>query len=145
MFGNNSCGSHSILHGSTRDHVLEANVILSDGSEACFKSMKKDELVEKCNGTSLENNIFKELFKILSDRNNQEEIIKEYPSQEINRRNNGYAIDQLLKCNAFGMGDEDFNVCKLLAGSEGTLAFTTEIKLNLVSLPPKFVGAIPFT
>lgn len=143
MFGNNSCGSHSILYGSTRDHVLEANVILSDGSEACFKSMCKEELVEKCNGTSLENKIYKKLNEILSDKKNQEEIINEYPSQEINRRNNGYAIDQLLKCNAFGMDDEEFNVCKLLAGSEGTLAFTTEIKLNLVSLPPKFVGAIP--
>ncbi|MBI5730783.1 MAG: FAD-binding protein [Ignavibacteriales bacterium] len=143
MFGNNSCGSHSILYGSTRDHVLEADVILSDGSEVCFKSMKKEELIQKCNGTSLENKIYKKLNEILSDRKNQEEIINEYPSQEINRRNNGYAIDQLLKCNAFEMGDEDFNVCKLLAGSEGTLAFTTEIKLNLVPLPPKVVGVIP--
>ena len=143
MFGNNSCGSHSILYGSTRDHVLEANVILSDGSEVCFKLMKKEELVEKCNGTSLENKIYKKLNEILSNPKNQEEIINEYPSQEINRRNNGYAIDQLLKCNAFEMGDEDFNVCKLLAGSEGTLAFTTEIKLDLVPLPPKVVGVIP--
>ncbi|HPG33539.1 MAG TPA: FAD-linked oxidase C-terminal domain-containing protein, partial [Lentimicrobium sp.] len=31
----------------------------------------------------------------------------------------------------------DFNFCRLLAGSEGTLAFSTEIKLNLVPLPPK--------
>ncbi len=143
MFGNNSCGSHSILYGSTRDHVLEANVILSDGSEVCFKSIKKEELVEKCNGTSLKNKIYKKLNEILSDQKNQEEIINEYPSQEINRRNNGYAIDQLLKCNAFGMGDKDFNVCKLLAGSEGTLAFTTEIKLNLVPLLPQVVGVIP--
>ncbi|MFA5803300.1 MAG: FAD-linked oxidase C-terminal domain-containing protein [Melioribacteraceae bacterium] len=143
MFGNNSCGAHSILYGSTRDHVLEANVILSDGSEVCFKSMKKEEFINKCNGTSLENKIYKKLNEILSDPQNQEEIINEYPSQEINRRNNGYAIDQLLKCNAFGMGDEDFNVCKLLAGSEGTLAFTTEIKLNLLPLPPKNVGVIP--
>ncbi len=142
MFGNNSCGSHSILYGSTRDHVLEANVILSDGSGVCFKTMKKEELVEKCNGVSLENKIYKNLYEILSDQKNQKELINEYPTQEINRRNNGYAIDQLLKCNAFGMGEADFNVCKLLAGSEGTLAFTTEIKLNLVSLPPKVVGVI---
>ncbi len=142
MFGNNSCGSHSILYGSTRDHVLEANVILSDGSEVCFKPMKKKELVEKCNGVSLENKIYKNLYEILSDWKNQQGLINEYPTQEINRRNNGYAIDQLLKCNVFEMGDTDFNVCKLLAGSEGTLAFTTEIKLNLVPLPPKVVGVI---
>ncbi|MBA4405917.1 FAD-binding oxidoreductase [bacterium] len=143
MFGNNSCGAHSILHGSTRDHVLEADVILSDGSEVCFKSMTKEELANKCTGASLENKIYRKLNEILSNTANQEEIINEYPTQEINRRNNGYAIDQLLKCNAFGKSEEDFNVCKLLAGSEGTLAFTTGIKLNLLPLPPKNVGVIP--
>ncbi|MDP2039013.1 MAG: FAD-binding oxidoreductase, partial [Ignavibacteria bacterium] len=143
MFGNNSCGAHSILYGSTRDHVLEANVILSDGSEVLFKQLTKEELRKKCNGDSLENKIYSKLDEILSNTKNQHEIISEYPTQEINRRNNGYAIDQLLKCDAYGMSDADFNVCKLLAGSEGTLAFTTEIKLNLVPLPPKYIGVIP--
>ena len=143
MFGNNSCGAHSILYGSTRDHVLEANVILSDGSEVLFKQLTKEELRKKCNGDSLENKIYSKLDEILSNTKNQHEIISEYPTQEINRRNNGYAIDQLLKCDVYGMSDADFNVCKLLAGSEGTLAFTTEVKLNLVPLPPKFIGVIP--
>ncbi|MBU2493746.1 MAG: FAD-binding protein [Bacteroidetes bacterium] len=143
MFGNNSCGSHSILYGSTRDHVIEANVILSDGSQVVFKPLKKNEIEEKCRGNSLESKIYKKLFDILSDPFNRKEIINEYPHQEINRRNNGYAIDQLLKCNTFDLGEEDFNICKLLAGSEGTLAFTTELKLNLIPLPPKIVGVIP--
>ena len=142
MFGNNSCGAHSLLYGSTRDHVLEAEVILSDGSEVLFKSIDKDEFQKKLKGNSLENKIYEKVYEILSDKNNQEEIIKEYPHQEINRRNNGYAIDQLMKCNLFGYGENDFNMCKLLAGSEGTLAFTTEIKLNLVPLPPKNVGVV---
>ncbi len=34
MIGNNSAGSHSIIHGKTIDHVLELKVVLSDGSEA---------------------------------------------------------------------------------------------------------------
>src|SRR5688572_6129800 len=33
MVGNNSCGSHSILYGTTRDHTLELKALLSDGSE----------------------------------------------------------------------------------------------------------------
>ncbi|MDQ7817272.1 MAG: FAD-linked oxidase C-terminal domain-containing protein [Melioribacteraceae bacterium] len=142
MLGNNSCGAHSILYGSTRDHTLEANVILSDGSEASFKLLTTQELLEKCNGSSLENKIYKKLYDILSDPKNKEEIIKEYPSQEINRRNNGYAIDQILKCNVFDMGNDNFNMCKLLAGSEGTLAFTVDVKLNLVPLPPKSIGVV---
>ena len=143
MFGNNSCGAHSILYGSTRDHVLEANVILSDGSEACFKSLSKAELQKKCEGSLLENIIYQKVVEILSNKANQDEILNEYPSHEINRRNNGYAIDQLMKSNVFGFGCNDFNMCKLLAGSEGTLAFTIDIKLNLIPLPPKFVGVVP--
>ncbi len=143
MFGNNSCGAHSILYGSTRDHILEANVILSDGSETVFKAISKEELKSKCEGNTFENKIYKRLNEILSDKKNQQEIINEYPSQEINRRNNGYAIDQLLMCDAYSMNEDEFNMCKLLAGSEGTLAFTTEIKLNLVPLPPKCIGVIP--
>jgi Fe-S oxidoreductase len=33
-------------------------------------------------------------------------------------------------------------LCKLIAGSEGTLCFLTEIKLNLVPLPPKTQGLV---
>jgi Fe-S oxidoreductase len=55
----------------------------------------------------------------------------------VHRRNTGYAIDQLLDSEVFDPeSNKKFNFSKLLAGSEGTLAVTTEIKLNLVSLPP---------
>ena len=39
MVGNNSCGAHSLIYGSTRDHTLSVNCILSDGSEVIFKSI----------------------------------------------------------------------------------------------------------
>ena len=42
----------------------------------------------------------------------------------------------LLETEPFAKGGGSFNYAKLLAGSEGTLAFTTAIKLNLVPLPP---------
>src|SRR5665647_2533414 len=34
MVGNNACGAHSVIYGSTRDHTIEIKVLLSDGSEA---------------------------------------------------------------------------------------------------------------
>lgn len=43
MVGNNSCGSNSIVYRSTREHLLEVNVLLSDGSEAVFKTVSLDE------------------------------------------------------------------------------------------------------
>ncbi|MBN2282236.1 MAG: FAD-binding protein [Candidatus Marinimicrobia bacterium] len=142
MLGNNSCGSHSLLYGSTRDHTLEIKAILSDGSYAHFKPITKEEFSEKCFMKNLEGEIYQNIQEMLSDPENAEEIRKEYPRPEINRRNNGYALDMLLDSVLFSKSEKKFNFCKLLAGSEGTLAFSTEIKLSLVPLPPTVKGVV---
>lgn len=137
MVGNNSCGSRSIIFGSTRDHLLELKTLLSDGSEVHFKALDKKEFDKKCIGNSLENEIYRHFQTVLSKPDNKEEIRREFPKPSVKRRNTGYAIDVLLESDVFSEGGEAFNFCKLLAGSEGTLAFTTEIKLNLVDALPK--------
>ena len=137
MVGNNSCGAHSLIYGSTRDHTLSVKCILSDGSEIEFTSLSKAEFDQKCKGETLENKIYQNINNLLSDPDNQNEIRKQFPDKEIERRNTGYAIDLLLESNPFTKKTEDFNFSKLMAGSEGTLAFITEIKLNLIPLPPK--------
>jgi len=137
MVGNNSCGSSSIKYGNTRQHVLELKTILSDGSESSFAQIDKIDFEKKCQGDSLESKIHRCLKEILSDHNNQCEIINEFPKEEVTRRNTGYALDELLFSDVFADEDKPLNICELLTGSEGTLAFTTEIKLNLVPLPPK--------
>ncbi len=137
MVGNNSCGAHSILYGSTRDHVLSVKTLLADGSEVEFKEISNGEFRQKTEGETLESNIYRTFYEILSDPSNQEEIRKEFPKPSIHRRNTGYAIDLLLETDPFTGNGIPFNLSKLLAGSEGTLAFSTEIKLNLVPLPPK--------
>ncbi len=142
MVGNNSCGSNSVVYRSTREHLLEVKALLSDGSEAEFKSLSIDEFHQKCEGITLEAAIYRTTRSLLSDYNNQEEIRKEFPKKSIERRNTGYAVDVLLESAPFTAGAEDFNFCKLIAGSEGTLAFITEIKLNVVPLPPKEVGLL---
>lgn len=138
MVGNNSCGSHSLVYGSTRDHLLEAKVILSDSSEVLLKGLSHEELDEKLNGCTLESLIYQHIIALLSDSANRKEIIESYPDVSLRRRNSGYAIDELLRnCYFDKSNPASFNLCKLLAGSEGTLAFITELKLNLVPLPPK--------
>jgi FAD/FMN-containing dehydrogenase/Fe-S oxidoreductase len=142
MVGNNSCGSNSVVYRSTREHLLEVKTILSDGSEATFNSIGIDSFHKKCEGETLEANIYKTVRSLLSDYNNQQEIKKEFPKKSIERRNTGYAVDVLMESAPFIAGAEDFNFCKLIAGSEGTLAFLTEIKLNIVPLPPKEIGLL---
>ena len=142
MVGNNSCGSNSVVYRSTREHLLEVKALLSDGSEAEFKALNIDEFHAKCEGDSLESNIYKNIRSLLSNYENQQEIKKEFPKKSIERRNTGYAVDVLLNSAPFIAGEKDFNFCKLIAGSEGTLAFLTEIKLNVVPLPPKETGLL---
>lgn len=142
MVGNNSCGAHSILYGSTRDHLLAVKVLLSDGSEVELKALTTEEFRMKCEGTALENRIYRHLRELLSDATNQKEIRSQFPDPALHRRNTGYAIDLLLETDPFTGNGIPFNLCKLLAGSEGTLAITTEIKLNLVPLPPAEKGVV---
>ncbi|PWL39230.1 FAD-binding oxidoreductase [Flagellimonas aquimarina] len=142
MVGNNSSGTTSIQYGVTRDKVVALNCILSDGSEAFFADLNKDEFERKKDQNSLEGMIYSTIDNELSDTNNQENIASEFPKPSIHRRNTGYAVDELLKNNIYGANEEDFNLCKLLSGSEGTLAFTTEITLQLDNLPPPFSAMV---
>lgn len=142
MVGNNSCGSNSVVYGSTREHLLEVKALLSDGTETVFKPLSLDEFHDKCELNTLEGNIYKTTRTLLSNYDNQVEIRKQFPKASIERRNTGYAVDVLLESAPFTAGKEDFNFCKLIAGSEGTLAFITEIKLHVNELPPKEVGLL---
>ena len=139
MLGNNSCGLHSIVWGSTRDKVLEITTLLSDGSEAVFKA---EELISKDQPSTLKEKIYSNLHSLLANEHNQSLIHTNFPASSVTRRNSGYALDSLLAMFPFDKNGEPFNLCKLLAGSEGTLAFVTEVKLQLIDLPPKEIALV---
>jgi len=142
MVGNNSCGSNSVVYGSTREHVKEIKALLSDGSEAVFHSLDPEAFHRKCEGDNLESSIYRTTRSLLGNYENQESIRKGFPKKSIERRNTGYALDFLVDSAPFAAGMPDFNFCKLIAGSEGTLAFITEIRLNLIPLPAKETGLL---
>lgn len=149
MVGNNSCGSNSVVYRATREHTLSVKAILSDGSEAEFGvqsgwnyTKAVGEASRKNGSATLADQILLKTNAMLSSRANQEEIRAHFPKPSIERRNTGYALDELLNCEPFTPGGAPFNFCKLIAGSEGTLCFMTEIKLNLVPLPPKEGGLV---
>src|SRR5690349_13436095 len=95
MVGNNSCGSNSVVYGSTREHLLEVNALLSDGSEVVFKALGIEEFHEKCEGNDLEAKIYKTVRALLSNYDNQVEIRNQFPKKTVERRNTGYAVDVL--------------------------------------------------
>ncbi|MFD0836402.1 FAD-binding and (Fe-S)-binding domain-containing protein [Mariniflexile aquimaris] len=137
MVGNNSSGTTSIQYGVTRDKVIEMHTILSDGSEVVFNEITSEAFQNKTKEASLEGQIYKTIYEELKPEVVQNQIIENFPKPEIHRRNTGYAIDELIKSAVFSNTTEKFNMCKLLSGSEGTLAFTTQITLKLDKLPPQ--------
>lgn len=140
MIGNNSCGSNSVVYGSTRQHLLEVETILADGSETWFGPMDAGEFLNRCNGLSttglLHNNIYFETREMLNDEKNQKEILEQFPKPDIPRRNTGYALDMLIRHEPFSEKGAPFNFCSLIAGSEGTLCLVTKAKIKLTPLPP---------
>ncbi|WP_029036070.1 FAD-binding and (Fe-S)-binding domain-containing protein [Salinimicrobium xinjiangense] len=137
MVGNNSSGTTSIKYGVASDRVPEMKVLLSDGSEAVFSEISSEEFRSKMQLESMEGEIYRKLYEELKPEDVQEEIKRGFPKPEIHRRNTGYAVDELLTSEIFGGTNEKINICRLLCGSEGTLAFTTEITLQLDVLPPE--------
>ncbi|GAA4278777.1 FAD-binding and (Fe-S)-binding domain-containing protein [Aquimarina mytili] len=137
MVGNNSSGTTSIQYGVTRDKVAKLNTVLSDGSEVVFAELSQEEFNKKKELTTLEGSIYKNIYIELFSETVQKQIKDNFPKPEIHRRNTGYAIDELINSEVFSEHSESFNMCKLLVGSEGTLAFTTQITLHLDDLPPE--------
>jgi hypothetical protein len=101
MVGNNACGSHSIIYGSTRDHIIELKTLLSDGSEAVFGTVNKSAFKEKCLLQNLEGDIYRQVNVMLSDIGNRQTIRDDYPDPAIPRRNTGYALDLLSDSEIF--------------------------------------------
>ena len=148
MLGNNSCGSNSIVYGSTRDHTLAMRGFLSDGTETEFRAPTNEEFDDRCraNDETLETRIYRGIRDWLSNTRTRDEIRRQFPKPEIHRRNTGYAVDLLMDAaplaSATDPTEKPFDFCKLIAGSEGTLFFATEIKLKCLPLPPPASGLL---
>lgn len=130
MVGNNSAGMHSPRYGSVRDHLVEARVVLADGSIATFRHLSRAEAHQKRLEPTLEGRIYDLVLRATDDPANAREITARFPDPRLRRRNHGYAIDMVRDA------EGGVDLTKLLAGSEGTLAIATELTLGLDPLPP---------
>ncbi len=119
MIGNNSSGSHSIVYGTTIDHVLSLEVVLSDGSTVTFGPVDSP---ERATQDTLEGRILRGLPEIL--RKYERAIAEDYPLHW--RQSGGYRLDSLAR---------SFDLAKLVTGSEGTLVAITEATVKLIELP----------
>lgn len=138
MVGNNSCGANSIMYGSTRDRLVSARGFLGDGSLVEFGPLDEAEFRQKCEGPdSLETRIYRRIRDLFGDPAQRRLIEVNFPKRSVSRRNTGYALDALIDARVFDpASDRPFNLCRLIAGSEGTLFLGIEFELALDPLPP---------
>ncbi len=141
VIGNNATGAHSILYGMSADHLLEADVILSDGSLQTWGNMDEIESRKWKNNNSTQGALIRETLDI---REKYAELIKQhYPKSW--RNSAGYRLNYLLPFSPSKppqwQGDypssasSNFCLHSLLAGSEGTLAVIRRATVNLVQKP----------
>lgn len=124
MVGNNSSGTKSILYGKTVDHILEAHVLLADGTELQLKEVSESEFNQKAQQKNREGEIYKGVKDVIQQ--NRDEIKHRFP--KVMRRVGGYNLDEFVYT-------DRWNLSKLITGSEGTLAVSLDLKINLEPLP----------
>jgi len=121
MAGNNSCGSRSIHYGNMVHNVRGIEAVLADGSQFHFGAVPGD--LSQLDGPQGYAALVKKIRAIAARE--AEEIEHRYP--KLLRRVGGYNLDM--------MAGTPFNMAHLLVGSEGTLAYSQRIHLNLSPLP----------
>jgi len=124
MIANNSSGTRSIRYGKTVDHVLALKVLLVDGTVLELGPLSPEAFAAKAAGDSTEGRIYSG-FKALMDTYG-DDVREGFP--RVMRRVGGYNLDEFIET-------DEWNLAKLLAGSEGTLGVLLEATVNLEALP----------
>lgn len=125
MINTDASGQGSVMYGKTRDHVLELSTVLLDGS-LLHSSPMADEALTK---VKQEEGYIGHIHRVVDDAfsNNQKEIDSVFP--KLNRCLTGYDLAHIRT------EDNLFDMNSVLCGSEGTLGFIVEAKINLLPIP----------
>jgi len=134
MAGNNSCGSRSIAYGNMVHNVVGASAWLSDGTLLDFGPVsglagRAARIADFVRGLAA---------------SHREELQDHWP--KVLRRVGGYNLD-IFDCQNERpyTADGSVNLAQLLIGSEGTLAYTRSLTLQLAELPrAKVLGVVNF-
>lgn len=130
MVGNNSCGTNSIRYGTTRDNLIDLDVVFSDGDARRVGEMDRATWEAAKQEAGVVGDVVRTLDTIV--RENVELIQDSFPKASIIRRNTGYAIDDVADSWLTNEhSTKNPNLARLLCGSEGTMALFASSKLQL--------------
>ncbi|MHB9287130.1 FAD-binding and (Fe-S)-binding domain-containing protein [Halobacteriales archaeon Cl-PHB] len=135
MVANDAAGPHSVRHGTTRDNVRAVECVLADGSVVEFDDREGETLREALAGESREAAVHETLLDVRQSL--ADEIDERYP--DVERNSSGYDLRSAAAADGSWA-----DLSKLVVGSEGTLAFITEVTLELTERPETRAAALCF-
>ncbi len=126
MINTDASGQGSLVYGKTSDHVLALTAVLSNGEMIGTGTISVAEAERRGTLDSLEGAIY----RCVVDRCRQQRelIVNGFP--KLNRFLTGYDLYHV-----FNDDLSRFDLTRVLTGSEGTLAFISEAKLDITPLP----------
>lgn len=132
MIGTDASGKGSRIYGKTSDYLQRLDIVLSDGSSCAIEDIDIADAEVLAQQDTLIGRAYREVLRVVTE--NAKEIAATFP--DMNRGLTGYNLQSVLK------GDGKIRLSYLLAGSEGTLAFTTAVTLRIVRRP-KLQALVP--
>lgn len=129
MINTDASGQGSLQYGKTSDHVLGLKSVLIHGEILETQAVKTDDFfanIDSLNLSKLGKNLHQTVFERC--RAMRSKVLTELP--QLNRFLTGYDLK-----NVFNDDESEFNLTRILTGSEGSLAFICEAKLNLLPIP----------
>jgi FAD/FMN-containing dehydrogenase/Fe-S oxidoreductase len=121
MVNTDASGQGSLKYGKTSDHVLSLQAVFADGSilESDLSQGEPQAGTYAANAYAVTEAVCRE---------KREQIVAKFPP--LNRFLTGYDLK-----NALNEASDQFDLTRVLCGAEGSLAFITEAKLNLMRIP----------
>ena len=129
MINTDASGQGSLQYGKTSNHVLALRAVLMNGEILDTSAVNSVDVLENIDALELSDSS-KRLHQTIAQhcKEKRAAIIKDLP--QLNRFLTGYDLK-----NVFNEDESKFNLTRILTGSEGSLAFICEAKLNLLPIP----------
>ena len=125
MISTDACGQGSVLYGKTSDHVLELEVVFTDGTQWSSAKLAPDELAAVQARPDIVGAVHRAVDQV--QRDNAALIAERFPV--LNRSLTGYDLAHIRDA------DGNFNLNSVICGSEGTLVFIAEAKVRVLPIP----------
>lgn len=126
MINTDASGQGSLIYGKTSDHVLGLKAVLENGELMTTEPLTGERLADKLALDNREGEIYRTLYRIGRER--RADIEATFP--KLNRFLTGYDLKHLYQPDS-----DTLDVSRVLCGSEGSLGFITEARLNITPIP----------